>query len=218
MKYLLGNLCVYTGEGTVKQVYICLRVESPSQRNPCLFALGQGHSFLSYYCEISFWKFLEIIGETGCLDDFHVKFLVKLFPKGDIVTDTLWKYHGLLVDIGHLAIVFDVAWVVGHLSEDSAENAGFSWVDFPAKAVYFGWMEGKGEIFEGRFSNILDPKATEISKPNLSFPDLPFHVFGRPDLGKRFVEELYGVDVLRGTNYVFVGIHIFVALGIAWLL
>ena len=54
LEYLFGNLCVNTGQGTVKQVYICFRVQSPCQRNPCLFALGQGHSFLPYHCEISF--------------------------------------------------------------------------------------------------------------------------------------------------------------------
>ena len=120
----------------------------------------------------------------------------------------------MLVDVGHLATTFDVARVVGHLSEDSAENAGLSGVDFPAKAVYFGGVEGKSEVFEGRFIDVLDPEAIELSEPNLSLPDLPIHVFSRPDLGKRFVEELYGIDVLRGANYIFVGVHILVALGI----
>lgn len=87
LEYLFGNLCVNAGQGTVKQVYVCLRVQSPCQRNPCLFALRQGHSFLPNHCEISFRKFLEIIEETGRLDDFDVKILVKLLPKGDIVTN-----------------------------------------------------------------------------------------------------------------------------------
>ena len=58
-------------------------------------------------------------------------------------------------------------------------------------------MKGKGDVFESRLFNVLDPEATEISEPHLSLLDLPLHVFSRPDFGKRLIEKLYGVDVLR---------------------